>query len=77
MTEIFRVRIDPKLLKQAHQVTRQMGTSPGELVRMLFTQVVRNRAIPFEVSADGRAEDLLDIKRRNRILLSLDDSEGW
>jgi addiction module RelB/DinJ family antitoxin len=77
MTEIFRVRIDPKLLKQAHKVAGEMGTSPGELVRMLFTQVVKKRAIPFEVSADDRADDLVDIKRRNRVLLSLDDSEGW
>jgi antitoxin component of RelBE/YafQ-DinJ toxin-antitoxin module len=45
---------------------------------MLFTQVVRRRAIPFEVSADDvRNDDLVDIERRNRILLSLDDSQGW
>ena len=71
------MRVDPKLLKKTQQVTEQMGTSPGELVRMLFTQVVKRRTIPFEVTADARTDDLMDIKRRNRILLSLDDSEGW
>jgi antitoxin component of RelBE/YafQ-DinJ toxin-antitoxin module len=35
MTEIFRVRVDPKLLKQAQAVAEEIGTSPAELVRIM------------------------------------------
>ena len=41
-----------------------------------FTQLVRQKEIPFSLSA-GKKDELLDIKRRNRVLLGLDDSEGW
>jgi addiction module RelB/DinJ family antitoxin len=76
MTDIFRVRIERSLVKKATRVAEEIGTTPGEIVRMLFAQLVRQRAIPFSLSA-GRTDDLLDIERRNRILRELDDSEGW
>ncbi|HSU55314.1 MAG TPA: type II toxin-antitoxin system RelB/DinJ family antitoxin [Candidatus Dormibacteraeota bacterium] len=76
MTKIFRVRLDPKLLKQAQKVAEQMGTSPGEIVRLCFTQMVKRRALPFSVSADA-SDGLLDKEHRNRILRSLDDPKGW
>ena len=78
MTEIFRVRVDPKLLKKAHAVAEEIGTTPAELVRIMLTQLVRRRAIPFPLEAPGEAEaDLVNVQRRNRIWRSLDDSEGW
>ena len=73
MTDIFRVRIERHLIHRANKVAKQMGTTPGEIVRMLFTQLVRRKAIPFELSA-GDEDDLLDTKRRNRILRQLEDS---
>jgi addiction module RelB/DinJ family antitoxin len=78
MTDIFRVRVDPKLLRQAQRVAEEIGTTPGELVRILFKQLVRNRAVPFPLAADAETEsDLVDVKRRNRIWRQLDVSEGW
>lgn len=74
MTDIFRVRIERKLLQDASRISEEIGTSPGELVRILFAQLVKRRSVPFELSAD---DDLLDVPRRNRILRQLDDSEGW
>jgi len=78
MTEIFRVRVDPKLLKQAHAIAEEIGTSPAELVRIMLKQLVKRRAIPFPLEAPGETEaDVMNIQRRNRIWRSLDDSEGW
>lgn len=77
MTDIFRVRIDRKLLAQTSRVAEEMGTTPGEIVRLLFTQVVKRRAIPFKVSAAVPDDDLVDVRRRNQVLRDLDDSEGW
>jgi len=78
MTEIFRVRVDPKLLKQARVVAKEIRTTPAEFVRIMLTQLVKQRAIPFLLQAPGETEaDLVNIQRRNRIWRSFDDSEGW
>jgi addiction module RelB/DinJ family antitoxin len=76
MTEMFRVRIERKLLKDAARVTKEIGTTPGEVVRLLFAQLVKRRAIPFPLTADADG-DLVDVARRNQMLKDLDDSEGW
>jgi addiction module RelB/DinJ family antitoxin len=77
MTDIFRVRIDRALVKKATKVAEDIGTTPGEIVRMLFAQMVKRRAIPFPLTADAERDQLVDLKRRNRVLIDLDDSEGW
>ena len=78
MTDIFRVRVDRKLLAKASRVAGEMGTTPGEIVRLLFAQLVKRRAIPFNVLADAPKDDeLVDVRRRNQILRDLDDSKGW
>jgi addiction module RelB/DinJ family antitoxin len=77
MTDIFRVRIERKLLAKTSRVAEQMGTTPGEIVRLLFTQVVKRKRIPFSVSAGNDRDELVDVGRRNRVLRGLDDSEGW
>jgi antitoxin component of RelBE/YafQ-DinJ toxin-antitoxin module len=46
-TEEFRVRIDRTLIKQAKLVAEEIGTTPGEVVRLLFHQMVKRRTIPF------------------------------
>jgi len=46
-TEEFRVRIDPHILKETKRVADNIGTTPGEIVRMLFAQIVKLRALPF------------------------------
>jgi addiction module RelB/DinJ family antitoxin len=71
------VRIERKLLAKTSRVAEEMGTTPGEIVRLLFTQVVKRRKIPFSVSAERDSDELVDVKRRNRVLRDLDDSEGW
>ena len=65
------------MLRDAKRVTEEIGTTPGEVVRLLFKQLVKRRAIPFPLTADAPDEGLLDKRRRNRVLRDLDDSEGW
>jgi addiction module RelB/DinJ family antitoxin len=78
MTETFRCRVDRKLLAEATRVAQQMGTTPGEIVRMLFTQLVQRRELPFTASANSQAgDDLVNVARRNRIWRQLDDAVGW
>ena len=40
-TEEFRVRIDRALIKQAKRVAEEIGTTPGEVVRLLFRQMFK------------------------------------
>jgi len=47
MKEVFRVRLERKFIRQASEVATEIGTSPGEIVRLLFKQLVKRRAVPF------------------------------
>jgi antitoxin component of RelBE/YafQ-DinJ toxin-antitoxin module len=77
--EVFRVRVDRSLLKQAGKVCADIGTTPQEIVRILFAQLVKLRKVPFPLNADAETvpDKLVDIERRNRIWRELDDAEGW
>ena len=68
VTEEFRVRIDRNLARQARRVAAEIGTSPGEVVRMLFAQMVKRRAIPFPLQADSPEDEVLGpAKRRTEL----------
>jgi addiction module RelB/DinJ family antitoxin len=77
MTQMFRCRVDRKLLAEATRVAEEIGTTPGEIVRMLFVQLIKQRQLPFRPSADVPADELVNVVRRNRIWGELDDAEGW
>jgi addiction module RelB/DinJ family antitoxin len=65
MTELFQCRVDKKLLAKARQVTKDIGTTPGEVVRLMFAQMVKRRAIPFPLNADSPEDEVLGpVKRR-------------
>jgi len=59
MTEVFRVRIERELIRRANKVAEEIGTSPGEVVRLMFTQMVKRRAIPFPLQADSPESEVL------------------
>ena len=64
MTEVFRVRVDRKLIRQATDVAEEIGTSPGELVRLMFHQLVKRRAVPFPLQADTPEAEVLGSNQR-------------
>lgn len=74
---MFRCRVEKSLLKRAHEISRQMGTSTSELVRIFLTALAKSGRMPFTLSADKGEPDLAMREHRNRILRGLDDSEGW
>jgi addiction module RelB/DinJ family antitoxin len=76
MTKVWRLRIDEKTLKRANRITESIGTSTQEVVRMFVSKIARTGRVPLELNAND--DDLvLDKNRRNKLLASLDDSEGW
>ena len=72
---LFRCRIEKPLLDKANRVTTQLGTSTAEMFRIFVAQIARTGRVPLKLEA--QTDDLLDVERRNRVLRSLDDSEGW
>jgi addiction module RelB/DinJ family antitoxin len=67
-TDEFRVRIDRALIKQAKRVAEETGTTPGEVVRLLFRQMVKRRAIPFPLHADSPESEVLGSPKRRSAL---------
>src|SRR5438094_6044080 len=68
MTEMFRCRVDRKIIRNATRVAEQIGTTPGEVVRLLFAQMLKRRAIPFPLQADSpEAEVLGPVERRAKM----------
>jgi addiction module RelB/DinJ family antitoxin len=68
MTEVFQCRVDSRLVAKARAVAKEIGTTPGEVVRLMFTQMVKRRAIPFPLQADSPEDEVLaPTKRRAQL----------
>jgi len=68
MTEVFRVRMERDLIRRASKVPEEIGTSSGEVVRLMFTQMVKRRTIPFPLQADVAEEEVLSrAERRSKM----------
>ncbi|MGA2279475.1 MAG: type II toxin-antitoxin system RelB/DinJ family antitoxin [Verrucomicrobiota bacterium] len=76
MTVLFRCRVEKPLLAKANAVTKSLGTSTAEMVRIFVTEIARTGKVPvkLDTSKDG---NLLDIQRRNKIWSELDDAKSW
>jgi antitoxin component of RelBE/YafQ-DinJ toxin-antitoxin module len=75
MSVLFRCRIEKSLLAKANKVTGQLGTSTAEMFRVFVAQIARTGKVPLKL--ETQADNLLDTERRNEVLATLDDSEGW
>jgi addiction module RelB/DinJ family antitoxin len=64
MTDTFRVRIERKLIQQATKVAEEIGTTPGDVVRLLFRQMVKRRTIPFPLQADTPESEVFSSPER-------------
>jgi addiction module RelB/DinJ family antitoxin len=64
MTEVFQCRVDKRLAAKAKAVAKEIGTTPGEVVRLMFTQMVKRRAIPFPLHADNPEDEVLSAPKR-------------
>lgn len=73
---LFRCRVEKPLLAKANAVTKSLGTSTAEMVRIFVTEIARTGKVPvkLDTSQDG---NLLDIQRRNKIWSELDDAKSW
>ena len=60
---MVRVRVEPKLKRDAEKVLRELGLSSSEVIGLFYRQVVRRRALPFAVALDAAPESFAPEKR--------------
>ena len=51
MTVLFRCRIEKPLLDLANRVTKRLGRSTSEMVRIFVTQMARTGKVPLKLDA--------------------------
>jgi addiction module RelB/DinJ family antitoxin len=69
MTEMFRCRVDKDVLKRAHQISQQMGTSTSELVRIFLKALAKTGQLPFAPKGESAEDEMLGpIERRREML---------
>ena len=76
MTVLFRCRVEKPLLKKADAVTKSLGTSTAEMVRIFVTEIARTGKVPVRLET-SKDDHLLDVQRRNKIWSELDDAKSW
>ena len=65
---MFRCRVEKDLLQEAHEVSREMGTSTSELVHMFLKALVKGRSLPFTPRAETEEDEALgSIERRRQM----------
>lgn len=66
---MFRCRVDKALLKRAHQVAEEMGTSTSELVRIFLKAVAKSGQLPFTPREESQEDEMLGPLGRRREML--------
>ena len=66
---MFRCRVEKSLLKRAHQVADEMGTSTSELVRIFLRAVAKTGQLPFTPKEDSQEDQALGPLSRRREML--------
>ena len=78
MTVLFRCRIEKSLLDKANRVTKRLGTSTSEMVRIFVTQIARTRKVPLKLDA-GQDEAITGAWEKCAATLEgfYDKSKAW
>jgi antitoxin component of RelBE/YafQ-DinJ toxin-antitoxin module len=76
MTVLFRCRVEKPLLAKANAVTKSLGTSTAEMVRIFVAEIARTGKVPVDLNL-SQSEGLVDVPRRNKIWSQLDDAQSW
>ena len=78
MTVLFRCRIEKPLLDKANRVSKRLGTSTSEMVRLFVMQIARTGKVPLKL--DAAEDDALAgawKKRASTLESFYDKSKAW
>lgn len=57
---VINVHVDPKDKKEANNILKELGLNMTTLINMTLKQVIKKKAIPFDVSLSKSSDDLYD-----------------
>jgi len=80
MTVLFRCRVKKPLLDKANKVTRDLGTSTPEMVRIFLTQIAKTGKVPLKLDPEWGTEDPIAGPQEYRAALLgsfCDKSKTW
>ena len=60
-------RVDPDLKSKAEEILSMLGLSPSELIKMLYSQVVLTRGVPFEIRLPYEMPESLSSMTRDEL----------
>lgn len=60
------IRMDEQLKKEAELLFKEIGLNMSAAVNMFVKQVIRQRKIPFEITAEPKAEILTALQEADR-----------
>ena len=78
MTVLFRCRIEKPLLDKANRVSKRLGTSTSEMVRIFVTQMARTGKVPLKLDV-GESDTIAGAweKRAATLESFYDESKTW
>jgi antitoxin component of RelBE/YafQ-DinJ toxin-antitoxin module len=78
MTVLFRCRIEKPLLDEANRVTKRLGTSTPEMVRIFVTQMAKTGKVPLRLDS-GQDDAIAGAweKRAATLESFYDKSKAW
>lgn len=78
MTVLLRCRVDKPILDKADRVTRKLGTSTGEMVRIFLAEIARTGKVPLKLDTSDAPSDTIPWNARAELLESFyDKSKSW
>ena len=66
---MFRCRVEKDLLDEAHRISKEMGTSTSELVRIFLKAMVKAGQLPFTPKVTTEEDEVLGPVTRRREML--------
>lgn len=75
-TAAIHSRIEPETKQRAEDILRKLGLSPTEAIRLFYTQITLQKALPFNISIpNDETVQALEDSRSGRGLTSFTDSK--
>ena len=57
-TATVHARLDPETKREAEAILRELGMTPTEAVRLLYTQIWKRRGFPLELGLSGKVRGI-------------------
>ena len=76
-TDYVRARIEPELKAEAHAICTALGVTPTQVITMLYKQVQRAHALPFDLSIPNAetARAIKEARKRKGVVVCKDTKD--